>query len=241
VPEVSVQESPAPRTSARFLGLLVLFGLYPAALVTLPPGAVRYAALDAVAMALYVATWGPTRRSRRLALGATGLGAAVLAGLAVATTGGGAFADSRPLATVRTLVLLLFFAAITSAALAGVLTRGRVTLDTVLGAVCVYLLLGALWGVLYEALALHQPGAIRAAAGVEAGAGSGGPAGGLSLADLLYFSYAALTTSGFGDLVPATVAARTLTWTEAVTGQLYLAVLIARLVGLQIAHARRPP
>jgi hypothetical protein len=45
---------------------------------------------------------------------------------------------------------------------------------------------------------------------------------------------------GLGDIVPTTVASRTLVWTEAVAGQIYLAVLIARLVSLQIVHARVP-
>jgi hypothetical protein len=241
VPDESVPGATATPTGTRFLWLLVLFALYPAALVTLPPGAVRYAALDVVAMALYVTTWCPPGLSRWLALGATALGAAVLAVTVVATTGTGAPAVPGPLAAVRSVVLLLFFAAVTGASLAGVLARRRVTLDTVLGAICVYLLLGAVWGVLYDAVTMYQPGAIRAVAGVPEAAGNAAAPVPLSLADLIYFSYAALTTAGFGDLVPTTVAARTLTWTEAVTGQIYLAVLIARLVSLQIAHARTTP
>jgi voltage-gated potassium channel len=49
---------------------------------------------------------------------------------------------------------------------------------------------------------------------------------------ILHFSYATLTTVGFGDVLPTTVAGRTLAWAEAIMGQLYLAVLIARLVSL---------
>ena len=54
---------------------------------------------------------------------------------------------------------------------------------------------------------------------------------------LRYFSFATLTTLGFGDILPRSPAARTLATLEAVTGQIYLTVLIARLVGLHIVHA----
>ncbi len=56
------------------------------------------------------------------------------------------------------------------------------------------------------------------------------------LAQLIYFSMCTLTTVGYGDIVPVARFARTLAWLEAVTGQLYLAILVARLVGLQIAN-----
>jgi voltage-gated potassium channel Kch len=53
---------------------------------------------------------------------------------------------------------------------------------------------------------------------------------------VLYFSYVTLTTLGYGDISPVKDPARTLAFLEAVTGQLYLVVLVARLVGLHIAH-----
>jgi voltage-gated potassium channel Kch len=55
----------------------------------------------------------------------------------------------------------------------------------------------------------------------------------------IYFSLVTLTTLGYGDIVPTAAAARMLAAVEAVVGQLYLAVLVARLVGLHIAQARR--
>lgn len=57
---------------------------------------------------------------------------------------------------------------------------------------------------------------------------------------LRYFSFATLTTLGFGDILPRTPVARVLATLEAVTGQIYLTVLIARLVGLHIVHANSP-
>jgi hypothetical protein len=47
----------------------------------------------------------------------------------------------------------------------------------------------------------------------------------------IYYSFVTLTTVGYGDVIPLSTPARTLSWLEAVTGQLYLAVLIAGLIG----------
>jgi voltage-gated potassium channel Kch len=56
---------------------------------------------------------------------------------------------------------------------------------------------------------------------------------------LRYFSFITLTTTGYGDIVPRSPLARTFAMLEAVMGQFYLAVLVARLVGLHIVHAPR--
>ncbi|MCR4415511.1 MAG: potassium channel family protein, partial [Thermoguttaceae bacterium] len=54
---------------------------------------------------------------------------------------------------------------------------------------------------------------------------------------LSYFSFITLATVGYGDVTPTTSLARTLAWTEAITGQFYLAVLVAGLVGLKVTQA----
>ena len=53
------------------------------------------------------------------------------------------------------------------------------------------------------------------------------------LADWIYFSFVTLTTVGYGDITPVALGARSLTMLEALVGQLYPAVIIARLVSLQ--------
>ena len=55
-----------------------------------------------------------------------------------------------------------------------------------------------------------------------------------------YFSYIRLATVGYGDIVPRTTGARTMTILEAILGQFYLVALIGRLVGLHIVHGRDP-
>lgn len=63
------------------------------------------------------------------------------------------------------------------------------------------------------------------------------------LRHLVYFSFVTLTTLGYGDISPASFGARTLVTLEALVGQLYLVILIARLVSLEVAYSGRgaPP
>jgi hypothetical protein len=103
--------------------------------------------------------------------------------------------------------------------LAGVLAEGRVDAERICAALCVYLLAGIGFGGVFAALETLDPGSL-------VGAGS------IDLDEAAYFSFVTLATLGYGDITPATSATRALAVLEAVFGQLYLAVLIARLVSL---------
>jgi len=98
----------------------------------------------------------------------------------------------------------------------------RVTADTLSSAISGYFLLGILWAFAYGILLWFDPAAFPG--GQEA-----------RTADLFYFSFVTLTTLGFGDITPVTDPAQTLTVLEAIVGQLYLAITVARLVGMHIA------
>jgi voltage-gated potassium channel Kch len=98
----------------------------------------------------------------------------------------------------------------------------KVTHDSIKGGICIYLLFGILWGVMYRMLYYFDPTAFIFQ--------------GSTAINLFYFSYVTLTTVGYGDIVPASRLAETLAFMEAVTGQIFLAVFIARLMGLHIAH-----
>jgi hypothetical protein len=105
--------------------------------------------------------------------------------------------------------------------------RGRVVdSEHIFAALAVYLLAGIVFGVVYHGLDEIQPGSLRTALteGAEPAAAS--------LGACVYFSFVTLATLGYGDVVPASELARTLAILEAVGAQLYVAVLIARLVGL---------
>lgn len=102
----------------------------------------------------------------------------------------------------------------------------HVSSDAIFGAICGYLLLGIIWGLLYYSLEISSPGAFRAAAGEPIDRGTLG-----------YYSFITLATVGYGDITPITPLARTLAWLEAVAGQFYLAILVAGLVGFKVTQA----
>ncbi len=102
---------------------------------------------------------------------------------------------------------------------------GPVTMHRIQGAIAGYLLLGLAWANVYELLALRLPGAF---AGVNVAE---------SAHRWIYFSFVTLTTVGYGDVIPVHPLARSFATLEALTGQLYPAILLARLVSLE-AQAR---
>lgn len=137
--------------------------------------------------------------------------------------------DNRILATaghaaVSAYLFLLFLFCV-----AVVLHRGRVTSDTIVGAVCGYLLIGFAFAFWYEALEAAAPGSFVSTV-APYGDGSARIAGGTP--DFLYYSIVVLTTVGFGDIVPAIPAARSSAMLEMLAGQLYLAAFVARVVGI---------
>ena len=113
----------------------------------------------------------------------------------------------------------------------------RVTLNTICAALCVYLLIGLVWANVYSLTAIVEPGSfvINVADGAQRETMR---LDGVESIYPIYFSLVTLTTLGYGDIVPVAAAARMLAAVEAVVGQLYLAVLVARLVGLHIAQSR---
>jgi hypothetical protein len=120
-------------------------------------------------------------------------------------------------------VTLAVFAAI--AALRFALRGGKVDLERLSAALSAYLLAGHFFGIVYFQIGQLRPGSF-AIAGVAAHPGQ------LDLQTAIYFSFVTLATLGYGDISPLTPTARGLAVTEAILGQLYLAVLIARLVGV---------
>jgi hypothetical protein len=130
----------------------------------------------------------------------------------------------------------LFAASFFGFALYGILRTilaKKVSGNALLGAVCGYLLLGIIWSLIYSTVETAQPGSLFAgrphAECISAPSGSRGI--------YTYYSFVTLTTLGYGDITPVTPFARTLAWLEAMTGQLYLAVLVAGLVGLKVMQA----
>jgi hypothetical protein len=126
----------------------------------------------------------------------------------------------REISTLATLVVLC------GVVLALVLRRGPITTRRIQGAIAVYLLLGFIWAQAYELVALWHPGAFT---GTVDGRGS---------LPWTYYSFVTLTTMGYGDIMPVHPLARAIAVLEALTGQLYLAIMLARLVSLQLQSRR---
>ena|SRR5580765_33209 len=126
----------------------------------------------------------------------------------------------REISTLATLVVLC------GVVLALVVRRGPITARRIQGAIAVYLLLGFIWAEAYELVALWHPGAFT---GTVHGSGS---------LPWTYYSFVTLTTMGYGDIMPVHPLARAAAVLEALTGQLYLAIMLARLVSLELQSRR---
>jgi hypothetical protein len=167
------------------------------------------------------------REHRRLAVS---LGLAALVGLwASHAVHGWA---SRWLLVAADLLAAGFFAFALYGILRAILLK-QISAGAILGTVCGYLLLGIIWSLLYYAVETAVPGSFSMPAGGSVEVAEARPVRGT----LSYYSFITLATVGYGDVTPRTPLARTLAWLEAITGQFYLAVLVAGLVGLKVTQA----
>lgn len=121
---------------------------------------------------------------------------------------------------------IFFFAYAVTMTLRFVFRSEQVTLNVIAAAIVVYLFLGFIWAFAYQAVELVWPGSFALPDGM---ASSGGA--------FVYYSFVTLTTLGYGDITPVGNRAGTLAIVEAIIGQLYMTVLVARLVGIQISQS----
>jgi hypothetical protein len=89
-------------------------------------------------------------------------------------------------------------------------------------------MLGVIGAAVASSIAAMQPGAFRFPEGVS----SDGPYLEAEASSFLYFSFGTLATLGYGDITPVTPLARTFAWMLAVAGQMYVAIVVARLASL---------
>jgi hypothetical protein len=135
----------------------------------------------------------------------------------------------------RDLVLFAFLAYVICVVLRAIFESRRVTFNIVCASLCIYLLLGLAWALTYSVNVILDPTAFISTAG-EAKYPEWMRVG-RAETTALYFSFVTLTTLGYGDIVPTAPISRMLASLEAVTGQLFLAVLVARLVGMHIVYS----
>jgi hypothetical protein len=161
------------------------------------------------------------------------IGAAAIGGLAAsAITGSLAIrigADVLGLALLGFTTLLM---------LNGLIYARRVSPDTIVGGICVYLLIGLCFAMMFALIVDLEPGAIvEENVAIERSMTEQSS----HATKLLYFSFVTLTTLGYGDISPRSELAQMMAVGEAVIGQLYLAIFVARLVALYVSGDRHRP
>jgi voltage-gated potassium channel Kch len=134
----------------------------------------------------------------------------------------------QTLAVALGLVFLIF---VTSVFVIGIVSLPTVTVDTLAGAVSAYLLVGITYGIAYGLVEQLHPGSFRDTIM---------PSHVISSSEYIFFSFVTLTTVGYGDIVPWGPHARALAIIEGVTGIMYPAVLVGRLVGLRGSRQENP-
>jgi hypothetical protein len=131
------------------------------------------------------------------------------------------------LMAAKNVFTILFFGYIIVNLLKFIFKAPRVSRNVIYASIIVYLMLGVTWGSVFYLIYQFDPTSFD-----------------LSVVQIektehvfMYFSFVSLTTLGYGDISPITSHAYSLAVLEAIIGQLYLTVLVARLVGLHISHS----
>ncbi|NCF18073.1 MAG: hypothetical protein GWP63_07495 [Haliea sp.] len=108
-----------------------------------------------------------------------------------------------------------------------VMFSGTIDTNKVIGAICIYILIGLIWSFGYLIVEHLFPGSFK---GLEDSLWQH------NLEELIYYSLVTLTTLGYGDITPQQPLAQFLAYMEAITGIFYTTVLVASLIGMRLAH-----
>lgn len=121
--------------------------------------------------------------------------------------------------------------------LSRILSRHDVTFNTIFAALCVFMMFGYIWAFSYSMLEMIMPGSFSINQNVFLYTLVGSHLY-AELYYFIYYSFTVLTTLGLGDVLPASPWARVFTSAEAIVGQIYLVVLVSRLVGMHISQQK---
>ncbi len=122
----------------------------------------------------------------------------------------------------------LFVGFVISLLIKFIFNQKKVTKEVIYAAVVVYLLMAMMWSFSYLILEYFYPGSFSVSEGPSRG-----------VYRFLYFSFVTITTLGYGDVTPLTQKASSLVILEAVTGQMYLVIVVAWLVGMHVSRRSR--
>ncbi len=145
--------------------------------------------------------------------------------VAVLMIGDSILEDNR-LAVYQLAVSFVFLSLTVYQAWAQVMITGKVDGNKIIGAICIYFLLGIVWAFGYLLVEQLYPGSINGLEHKEWQA---------NLEDMIYYSLVTLTTLGYGDITPTQPIARFMAYMESVTGIFYTTVLVASLIGIRLA------
>jgi len=120
------------------------------------------------------------------------------------------------------LLLLTFFQAAFWSVSQRVLLTGETDINTVIGSLAMYLLLGLSWAAVYMLILYFAPDSIS---GISRNKWTD------NFSDMTYFSFVTITTLGYGDILPITKIVRVLAYLEAITGVFFMAIVVASLIG----------
>ncbi|KTD51896.1 voltage-gated potassium channel [Legionella quinlivanii] len=130
--------------------------------------------------------------------------------------------DYPQLNTIRSSFAAIYFMLMFAGCLRYTFRDKSINITTLFGSLCAYLFIGLSYAYIYLMLSSLNPGAFSNLAMNEE-----------NLA--IYYSFVTLTTIGYGDILPLSPFAQTLSWFESFTGQAYLAIVIGQLVGRYVA------
>jgi len=170
---------------------------------------------------LLVAVWGV--ESKRFFLRKTFIFPLAILSISMASN----WLDSAGFDQFYLILLLSFFIFTAFKTAKQVLFTGEIDGNKILGAICLYLLLGLIWAVTYTLLQLEFPSSFQVMSEQRQWF--------TLFPDFVYFSFVTITTLGFGDISPTLPVARFLVYLEAIIGQFYLAILVASLIGSRLS------
>lgn len=123
-------------------------------------------------------------------------------------------------------ILVIYLGTLVYSFFIAIITSHKVTLRLISATLCLYLIIGMLWGAIYTLLESLVPGSFSGGTLDQAHSPE------QLLQSFTYFSFITLTTLGYGDITPQTMGAGGLCQAEAIVGQFYTTVLVAFLVGM---------
>ena len=150
----------------------------------------------------------------------------IIAAIGVANATINFFLDMPGLELVNIVIMLVFSLASTWIASRHLVLSGEIDINKIIGAICIYILLGLNWAIFYLFISMAIPDSFHGLTSTPIGT---------QLGEFMYYSFVTMTTLGYGDLTPVKPLARTVAYLQAIVGQFYVAVLVAWLVGMYLS------